>query len=539
MDLIVDALPADIFGLSSVARAGLSGSDGSGLPLVQRLDQIPQPPDLLTVSERKALAQNLRRGLAEIELPGRAATSIGLLEREGTCCVITGQQPGLVGGPLYTLYKAMQACRLSHELSDLWGRPVVPLFWNHADDHDWAEVHHAWLLNSNHDLQKVGLAGAGSSRMPIGSVPLSEEQHHLGALGASLRQAFGDSLHVDWALELLLPRPGETLARALTRALTGLLGEHGLVVIEPDWIRETLSRNLAIILGEDPREALAAAPDPAIDPARAALCFRVTSSGRRALRPGGDGYLEDGSEGSLTPSELSALILQNPLEWSPGALLRPLVQDRALPVAATIGGYAEYAYHRQLTPTRKALALPVTPFVPRIGLTMLDCETSQALEQHGAEPGEIMGERGNWRPRQERQTEPPVIGELESLEASQEQQILALRGAVSSLEPALGSSLKRTARLVAKEIARLTRKVRRVHQNQAGKGERLVRHLNHALMPREKPQERVLTPLQYLAPLGPDWAESLYAEMPALSTEHLVVQLPSTAPPSTDHHPRP
>jgi uncharacterized protein YllA (UPF0747 family) len=323
--------------------------------------------------------------------------------------------------------------------------------------------------------------------------------------------------------------------------LNTLLGDHGLVIIEPDWIRPTLSRALSKVIGSDPQQALKMAPDPAIDPAHAALAFRVTDRGRRALRPGGEGFKEDGREGSLTPAELAALILQDPDEWSAGALLRPLVQDIALPVAATIGGYAEYAYHRQLVQIRESLGLPITPFAPRISLTLVDGETRHALALHKTTPEKIMRSRGNWRPAASKADEPSILGQLEALEESQQAELLALGPAIRQLEPALASSLKRTASLIAKELARLTRKARRVHQNQSGKGERHVRRLNHVLMPRGEPQERVLTALQFMAPLGPDWVSSLYAEMPALSTEHLLVQLPDAPEqePTNDPHTEP
>ena len=69
--------------------------------------------------------------------------------------------------PLYSFYKALQACRVAGELSRAWGVPVVPIFWNHADDHDVAEVHHAYLLNRNYELQKLVLSGMSSGRQPI------------------------------------------------------------------------------------------------------------------------------------------------------------------------------------------------------------------------------------------------------------------------------------------------------------------------------------------------------------------------------------
>ena len=51
--------------------------------------------------------------------------------------VVTGQQPGLMGGPLFTFHKAATAIRLCREINEVASGPrVVPLFWNHSDDHD-------------------------------------------------------------------------------------------------------------------------------------------------------------------------------------------------------------------------------------------------------------------------------------------------------------------------------------------------------------------------------------------------------------------
>ncbi|MBI5155032.1 bacillithiol biosynthesis BshC, partial [Candidatus Poribacteria bacterium] len=60
--------------------------------------------------------------------------------------VVTGQQAGLFGGPLYTLYKVFGAIHLARRLERELARPVVPLFWVASDDHDFAEVAvHSWL----------------------------------------------------------------------------------------------------------------------------------------------------------------------------------------------------------------------------------------------------------------------------------------------------------------------------------------------------------------------------------------------------------
>src|SRR5262245_54470482 len=47
-------------------------------------------------------------------------------------CIITGQQPGLLTGPLYTVLKAITVIRMARE----FGEKSIPVFWIASDDHD-------------------------------------------------------------------------------------------------------------------------------------------------------------------------------------------------------------------------------------------------------------------------------------------------------------------------------------------------------------------------------------------------------------------
>lgn len=71
---------------------------------------------------------------------------------EGGYFVTTGQQPGLFGGPLYSLYKALTAVRLAEDLEGLLARPVMPLFWVASDDHDWEEANHTFVVDGSNRL---------------------------------------------------------------------------------------------------------------------------------------------------------------------------------------------------------------------------------------------------------------------------------------------------------------------------------------------------------------------------------------------------
>jgi uncharacterized protein YllA (UPF0747 family) len=71
--------------------------------------------------------------------------SLEKLARRGVAAIVTGQQVGLFSGPAYTVYKALTAIRLAREV-EARGVPAVPIFWLATEDHDLAEVDHAWLF---------------------------------------------------------------------------------------------------------------------------------------------------------------------------------------------------------------------------------------------------------------------------------------------------------------------------------------------------------------------------------------------------------
>ena len=568
LQLRAEHLPGDLFGLSPVARAGLAaGADFGPLPVVTKASEVPLPEERLGAEERGILADLLGAGYAEagIELSAGSGTagSLAALREEGVFTVVTGQQPGFLSSPLYSLYKALQACRAAKDLSKQWDRPVVPIFWNHADDHDVAEVHHAWQLNRNLDLQKVHLGGLSSGRVPLGSLPVTEEAQRLGALRALLHDIVEEHEHANLAIDTFLPKDGETLPRALTRAFHGLMEDYGLVVCEPQWIRGLLSSEMgrlvsasgppltealrageaelaalplpvAIPVGEASDETSGGAPNGDTGDA-AALVYRHVRAAentlpeRIALRAGGEGFRHDGMPGSRTHAELGSQIVSAPDEWSAGALVRPLVQDAVFPTCAYVGGYGELGYHAQLGPARDACGQPRTPFLPRVSISLVDGDTRYALKRVGSTVEEILRLKGQFKaPEIDLDEEPPVVQNLRKLTGEITAQMLEHKGALAALEPALGITLKKTAGHVEHSIGKVIGKAMRVHKNNTGKGVRQVRRVNSMLFPRDVPQERLLGPFQFIARFGPDFTPALMGEIPFASTEHIVLHLPSS-----------
>lgn len=560
MNVTQEALPADVFGLSPIARAALAaGADFAPIPVPRGTDEIKKPEERLGSEEREALIASIRAGYgaAGVELHAAASARLDGLAEIGTPCVVTGQQPGFLCSPLYSLFKALQACKVADELSERWGLQVPALFWNHADDHDVAEVHHAWQLNRNLDLQKAALAGLSSGRVPLGALPIRQEAQALDALRAQLRTMVEEHPLADEALDLFMPRDGETLPRALTRIFAELCGRYGLVVVEPDWIRAQLSSEMgrlvsgpggrggltdALRQGErDLAELGLEAPIPVGDAAEdasraAALVYRhVTGESGRpervALRAGGEGFVVDGEPGSRTHAELGGLIVGTPDSWSAGAVLRPMVQDAVLPTCVYVGGWGELGYQAQSGPARDAIDLPRTPFLPRVSAVLVDDDTRYALKRVEATLAEVLRAKGEYKPAEDGAAEPEVIGALRALGSDVAAKLLEHKGALAELEPALAITLKKTAGHVEQSIGKVIDKAKRVHDNRAGKGQRQVRRVNHTLMPRGVPQERVLGPFQFAARFGgAAFVEMLRAELPSASAEPIALHITEPKP---------
>jgi hypothetical protein len=94
------------------------------LPMVQKRDLS------WLIEEAEALGVTLR------------SEQLEMLKSEEIPVVLTGQQPGLLGGPAYVWYKAKTAVDMAKKLSLKWGKPVLPIFWIAGDDSDILECNH-------------------------------------------------------------------------------------------------------------------------------------------------------------------------------------------------------------------------------------------------------------------------------------------------------------------------------------------------------------------------------------------------------------
>src|SRR5207247_7047171 len=107
--------------------------------------------------------------------------------------------------------------------------------------------------------------------------------------------------------------------------------------------------------------------------------FRMDNA-RRSIRQQ-DGKLIVGDE-SYTQSALIQEVSEHPAAFSPGVLLRPIVQDTLFPTVCYVAGPNELAYLGQLRHVYEHFGVPMPIMHPRATATLLDSAAVRFLTKY-------------------------------------------------------------------------------------------------------------------------------------------------------------
>lgn len=452
-----------------------------------------------------ALADALERQNARYEPSARRDAHL-LALRRGAAAVVTGQQVGLLLGPLYTLYKAATTVRLARALSAEWGAEVVPVFWLQTEDHDLPEIARCHVARSRGEPLCLTLPAPRESISVAHRVLPLEIAECLDRLTAELAH----EPHAQEHLARLARhyRPGAGWSAAFAGVLSELFGEEGLVLIDP---RDPALAELAApvhrraLLEARPMADSLRARVAALEAAGVAATVHVREAaplsffhpdgpeGRRfRLEPSPGGFSEVGGERTHTLAALLAALDSRPASFSTSALLRPILQDTWLPTATYVGGPAEVAYFAQLAPLYAAFELSPPLVVPRARLRLLEPSTRRLLARRHLTAPDVCHPVDDVlaRARAGGPDEPggDAVSQrlLESFDSTLRDLEPVLRKAGGGIEKALG----KTRGTVARAVGRLAGKYEKARLHRDADLMEDVLRLQGWLYPAGQPQER-------------------------------------------------
>jgi bacillithiol synthase len=475
--------------------------------------------------------QQERRGT-----PARARQAGALLADPSTVAIVTGQQAGLFGGPLFTLFKALTAIKLAEQVTRDHNVPAVAVFWIDAEDHDWEEVRSCTVFDDAFAPRSVSLpARPGAEPAPVATIALdhsivdvlSEIERLLpptefrGPLLDGLRRAYA---------------PGIGMADAFGRWMEEVLGNRGLIVYDSSdpaskpLVSQVFARELSMP-GTTVKLAALAGSDLTARGYHAQVhgqddgvaLFHI-DGGRRAIRQQ-DGRFVIGDEQYAAPALIEQATTQ-PGGFSPNVLLRPIVQDTLFPTICYVAGPNELAYLGQLRGVYEHFGVPMPLFYPRATATILDSAALRFLTKYKL-PLEALQAQDEAALNDLLKTQiPPVVEEsFTEAERAIGAQMARLIQAMPALDPTLEGAARSTLERMQRDLQTLHGKMIQAAKRRDETLRRQFIHARALAFPGGHAQERTVGFLSFLNQYGPALVDRLDEELPLDLGRHWIVTI--------------
>jgi uncharacterized protein YllA (UPF0747 family) len=437
--------------------------------------------------------------------------ALDLLAQPGTVAVVTGQQVGFFGGPLYTVFKALSAARLARELTER-GQPAAAVFWLATEDHDFEEIHRAWVFNPQREPLPLDVMATPDGPEPVGRIWISQVPLD------GLRSALTGFPFADEAIALAerAYQPGRTLGEAFHAFVRELLAPLGLLLLDPldpavraigaPFLEGVQARAPEIrkMLAERSRELEAAGyhAQVLVD-TDSTLLFSLAGGHRQPLKKAVSGDL-----------------------ISPNALLRPVFQDYLLPTVAYFGGPAEVAYLAQSHVLYDELLGRMPVVYPRAGFTLLDARTHKLLARYGLDVLDVCVHPDKLRDRVAAALVPEEVHRsLDETAGEIAARLDRLAGTLETFDPSLAKSLGRSRAKILYQLGKIQHKTARETLRRDARARAEAEYLIGALYPHRHLQERFYSVLPFLAEHGFGLIPRLLDAVQLACPDHQVLRL--------------
>lgn len=497
----------------------------------------PLSPDSFTAAAKQVRLDPQHRAKLVDALSRQNATAeptvqrnLDRLSRPDTLVVASGQQVGLFSGPVFTIYKALSAARLADELTER-GIPAVPVFWLATEDHDLDEVNHVWVFDASSRPIRLHAAAAYAPFQPVGDVKLD------GAATAELKAALADLPFGAEVSELAAQTyaDGATFGTGFKHLLSRLLAAHGVLLLDPQApdMRHLAAPVVAQAIEHAPElTAALLARGKELESGgyhiqvhmeeKTSLFFLMEEGRRRHLWRSGDSYTANGA--TYSQAEMRRRLERSPEDFSPNALLRPVVQDYLLPTLAYIGGPAELAYLAQAEVLYRRLLGRMPVALPRASFTILDARAEKLLSRYGLAVTDAMHGPA---PLEERIAATLVPAALQRAFHSGGEQIGQALGAVQTellkFDSTLADALAKSRRKIEHQFSKIQAKAARETLLRSERARAEAAYLSNLIYPEKTLQERLYSVLPFLARHGMGLTEQLYGAIRFDCPDHRVL----------------
>ncbi|MCB0748409.1 MAG: bacillithiol biosynthesis cysteine-adding enzyme BshC, partial [Ignavibacteriae bacterium] len=332
-----------------------------------------------------AIAEIIKNQYKDFNYSDKTKSNIELLKKENTIAVFTGQQLGLMGGPLYTIYKIFTTIKLTeHLINNFKEFNFVPVFWMAGDDHDFEEIANVNIVNNENEIEKIIYSDGkepDENRGSVGNLKFEESINDFYLkIESTIRQTDFSKDFLKLTNHVLNPKL--TLAESFFKLIFQIFDDTGLIIFNPQ--DKDVKKLLIPIFKKELLDFKTHTKDVLLTSAdldenyhtqvkvKPINIFLSDETGRHLIEPVEDEYRLKGKRKRITKEDMLKMLEEKPECFSANVLLRPICEDYLFPTGFYIAGPGEVSYYAQAIPLYKHFDLQQPYIYPRASATILE-----------------------------------------------------------------------------------------------------------------------------------------------------------------------
>ena len=465
--------------------------------------------------------------------------NIEKLSDNKTLAIVTGQQLGILGGPLYTFYKIITAIKLSKFLSERYDDfNFVPVFWLEADDHDFNEVRTIKTIDEGNSLVTIGYKEEieeDDLKQSVGLINLdSSINNFFEKLSSGLKETEFKPVMIEQLKDFY--KEGKSFKEAFRDLVFSYFDQYGLIIFDPQdnevkkMLRPVFKKEITNFRIHTEQLVQVSATLEELYHAQVKVkpvnLFLRVDEGRYSIEPVENEYRLRRKRKSFTQEQLLELLENEPDKFSPNVLLRPICQDYLFPTAFYIAGPGEISYFAQIKPLYELYDIVQPIIFPRSSLTILENSIANSLEKYSVDLNDIFIDVENVKKNIINSVEESSIDEmfdgiLNQIEATFDQ----LKEKLLDLDKTIADSSNRYRDKILGTVSELKSKAEKAQQK---KYEVTLRQIDRAavhLFPNSNLQEREINFVYFANKYGEDFLKKIFEELQINKFEHQVIKL--------------
>ncbi|APH05355.1 bacillithiol biosynthesis cysteine-adding enzyme BshC [Bacillus weihaiensis] len=470
----------------------------------------------------------------------RVLKNIDSLRRQDSVVVISGQQAGLLTGPLYTIHKIISVLVLAKEQEEKLGIPVIPIFWIAGEDHDFAEINHVYInkhtIPKKHAIKDTQLKKKSVAQLEI-------DEHKTVEWMEKVFESYGETQFTNSLLVNLKKslKKSKTYVEFFENIIMEMFQKEGLVLInsgdptlrdlEKEYFLQLIDNNEAI------HDAVRAQQQRMKDKAYTPIIEMGINSTNIFYQINEERFLlerlDNGNYGvtdlgvNLSKAELIDVLNVHPERFSNNVITRPIMQEWLFPTLAFVAGPGEVTYWAELKQAFSVVGLKMPPVVPRLMMTMLERSVDRNIQETRVTIEEVL-EHGVANAMDSfMQSVTPV--DMNPLVNDAKKEIdrihQALIASALQIDKSLEPMLRKNGVFIQENLDFLLKAVEKRQKDQHEVQLSKFRKIELSLLPSLQPQERIWNVFYYLNKYGPNFVNDLLNLSYSFNEKHKIVKL--------------